>query len=241
MAVELVGQPTVLFADEPTSGLTSHEALVVMTTVKRVASLGVPVICTVHQPSAQVFGLFDRLMLLKTGGRVVYFGPLGDNARAMVDYFQGLPGVPPLPSGLNPAAWMLTVIGGGLVSHATIGLDFADAYDISALAHANELEAEALLAEGGGDVEEGRPPQPQAPTAALRWSYAVPLSKQFSMLLRRNLVAAWRTPSYSLVRWSILTLFALLIGTTLYSGAVTEVADVQSRVGAITLLLTIGG
>jgi ABC-type multidrug transport system ATPase subunit len=74
IGVELAANPTFLFLDEPTSGLNSRSARIVMRVIRKIAERGRSVICTIHQPSAELFGMFDRLLLLKSGGKEVYFG-----------------------------------------------------------------------------------------------------------------------------------------------------------------------
>ncbi len=73
IAVELLIDPSVLFVDEPTSGLDSKMAADVVGILKRVAGQGRAVVCTIHQPSYELFGRFDDLVLL-AGGRVTYAG-----------------------------------------------------------------------------------------------------------------------------------------------------------------------
>lgn len=87
IAVELVSDPQLLFLDEPTSGLDSQAAMKVMEVVKRIAETGRAVICTIHQPSLTVFSYFDHLLLLKRGGRTVYFGPTGKDCESVLEYF----------------------------------------------------------------------------------------------------------------------------------------------------------
>lgn len=55
IAVELVANPSLIFLDEPTSGLDAPSARRVMKAVKRIASTGRTVVCTIHQPSEEVF------------------------------------------------------------------------------------------------------------------------------------------------------------------------------------------
>jgi ABC-type multidrug transport system ATPase subunit len=90
IAVELVSDPQLLFLDEPTSGLDSQAAMKVMEVVKRVAETGRAVICTIHQPSLAVFSYFDYLLLLKRGGKTVYFGPTGKDCSAVLEYFASI-------------------------------------------------------------------------------------------------------------------------------------------------------
>ncbi|POM65555.1 Pleiotropic drug resistance protein ABC Superfamily [Phytophthora palmivora] len=120
IGVELAAQPSVLFLDEPTSGLDAHSAKVIMDGVRKVADSGRTVVCTIHQPSSDVFFLFDSLLLLKRGGEMVFFGEL-DNAQPdhrecghLIDYFEAIPEVVCLPEGQNPATWMLECIGAGV-------------------------------------------------------------------------------------------------------------------------------
>ncbi|CAI5957397.1 unnamed protein product [Closterium sp. NIES-65] len=47
----------------------------------------------------------ELLLLMKRGGEVIYMGPLGTDSRLMIDYFQAIPGVPPIRAGYNPATW----------------------------------------------------------------------------------------------------------------------------------------
>ncbi|GAB9477904.1 hypothetical protein Gpo141_00015092, partial [Globisporangium polare] len=88
IGVELAAQPSVLFLDEPTSGLDARSAKLVMDGVRKVANTGRTVVCTIHQPSSEVFFLFDSLLLLKRGGETVFFGDLGQDCRNLVEYFE---------------------------------------------------------------------------------------------------------------------------------------------------------
>ncbi|KAJ6791593.1 pleiotropic drug resistance protein 3-like [Iris pallida] len=80
IAVELVANPSIIFMDEPTSGLDARSAAIVMRAVKNIGDSGRTVVCTIHQPSIDIFESFDELFLMKTGGRIIYSGPLGRNS-----------------------------------------------------------------------------------------------------------------------------------------------------------------
>jgi ABC-type multidrug transport system ATPase subunit len=62
IAVELVSNPSVIFMDEPTSGLDARAAAIVMRAVKNVAQTGRTVVCTIHQPSIDIFEAFDEVL-----------------------------------------------------------------------------------------------------------------------------------------------------------------------------------
>lgn len=73
IALEILTKPRLLFLDEPTSGLDSASAFFVIQTLRNIALDGRTVISSIHQPSSEVFALFDDLFLL-SGGQTAYFG-----------------------------------------------------------------------------------------------------------------------------------------------------------------------
>jgi ABC-type multidrug transport system ATPase subunit len=64
---ELITDPQILLLDEPTSGLDSSTALRIVKLLKKEANAGKTIICTIHQPSGEIFMQFDRLVLLQDG------------------------------------------------------------------------------------------------------------------------------------------------------------------------------
>ncbi|CAI9289472.1 unnamed protein product [Lactuca saligna] len=82
IALEILVRPRVLFLDEPTSGLDSASAFFVVHALKSMARDGRTVISSIHQPSSEVFALFDDLYLL-SGGETVYFG----EAKEAIEFF----------------------------------------------------------------------------------------------------------------------------------------------------------
>uniref|UniRef100_A0A0D9XY42 ABC transporter domain-containing protein n=1 Tax=Leersia perrieri TaxID=77586 RepID=A0A0D9XY42_9ORYZ len=88
IAVELVSNPSIVFMDEPTSGLDARAAAIAMRAVKNVSDTGRTVVCTIHQPSIEIFEAFDELMLIKRGGELIYAGPLGQHSCKVIQYFQ---------------------------------------------------------------------------------------------------------------------------------------------------------
>ncbi|KAM7528969.1 hypothetical protein LguiB_032379 [Lonicera macranthoides] len=103
IALEILVRPRLLFLDEPTSGLDSASAFFVIQALKSVARDGRTVISSVHQPSSEVFALFDDLFLL-SGGETVYFG----EAKLATKFFAeaGFP----CPSKRNPSDHFLRCI-----------------------------------------------------------------------------------------------------------------------------------
>ncbi|PRQ26834.1 putative xenobiotic-transporting ATPase [Rosa chinensis] len=88
IAVELVANPSIIFMDEPTSGLDARAAAIVMRTVRNTVNTGRTVVCTIHQPSIDIFDAFDEMLLLKWGGEEIYVGPLGHQSSQLIEYFE---------------------------------------------------------------------------------------------------------------------------------------------------------
>lgn len=70
---QIINDPQLLFCDEPTTGLDSYNAEIIVKIMKNMVTQGKTILCTIHQPSSEVFALFDRLLLLAEG-RLAYMG-----------------------------------------------------------------------------------------------------------------------------------------------------------------------
>ncbi|EFJ46421.1 hypothetical protein VOLCADRAFT_93195 [Volvox carteri f. nagariensis] len=95
IACELVANPSIMFLDEPTTGLDARAAGMVMRAVRNTVATGRTVVCTIHQPNREIMDYFDELLLLKPGGRVIFNGPVGrPNQSELIAYLESIPGVP---------------------------------------------------------------------------------------------------------------------------------------------------
>ncbi|KAJ4824919.1 hypothetical protein Tsubulata_032056 [Turnera subulata] len=103
IGVEIITRPHILFLDEPTTGLDSASAFFVVTALRNIAFDGKIVICSIHQPSSDVFSLFDDLLLLSSG-ELVYFG----DAKMAIKFFADA-GFP-CPKRRNPSDHFLRCI-----------------------------------------------------------------------------------------------------------------------------------
>jgi ATP-binding cassette subfamily G (WHITE) protein 2 len=110
IGVEIVHMPNLMFLDEPTTGLDSHISFEVMAAVRNLANQNRTVLCTIHQPSADTFNLFDTVLLMAKG-RVIYFGRVHD----CVAYFNQSPFAFPYKANSNVADYIIAV-GGGFLS-----------------------------------------------------------------------------------------------------------------------------
>ncbi len=103
IGLELVTDPSVIFLDEPTTGLDSKSALDVAGLMKMFAKKGRTVIATIHQPSSDIMNKFDQVMCL-CKGEIVYYGPPSE----IRSHFEGI-GYAPLPHS-NPTDHLMSIL-----------------------------------------------------------------------------------------------------------------------------------
>ncbi|MEZ4798304.1 MAG: ATP-binding cassette domain-containing protein [Flavobacteriales bacterium] len=86
IALELIREPSVLFVDEPTSGLSSRDSENIMDLLKELTLRGKLIFVVIHQPSSDIFKMFDKLFILDNGGYPIYYG----NPVESIIYFKRL-------------------------------------------------------------------------------------------------------------------------------------------------------
>ncbi|HMP98412.1 MAG TPA: ATP-binding cassette domain-containing protein [Cyclobacteriaceae bacterium] len=74
IALELIREPSVLFVDEPTSGLSSRDSENVIDLLKELSLKGKLIFVVIHQPSSEIYKMFDKMLIMDTGGYLVYYG-----------------------------------------------------------------------------------------------------------------------------------------------------------------------
>eukprot|EP00257_Ricinus_communis_P024853 XP_025012267.1 pleiotropic drug resistance protein 1 isoform X2 [Ricinus communis] len=200
VAVELVANPSIIFMDEPTSGLDARAAAIVMRTVRNTVDTGRTVVCTIHQPSIDIFDAFDELLLLKRGGEEIYVGPVGRHACHLIKYFEDIEGIPKIKDGYNPATWMLEVT--TTAQEVALGVDFSDIYKNSELYRKNK----AL-------IKELSRPLPGSKDLYFPTQYSKSFTTQCMACLWKQHWSYWRNPPYTAVRLVFATFIALMFGT----------------------------
>ncbi|KAK9673340.1 hypothetical protein RND81_12G161600 [Saponaria officinalis] len=214
IAVELVANPSIIFMDEPTTGLDARAAAIVMRAVKNVVTTGRTVVCTIHQPSIDIFEAFDELLLLKTGGHMIYSGLLGQHSSRVIEYFQDIPGIPKIRDNYNPATWMLEVTSAS--SEIDISVDFAEVYRNSALYQNNERLIKQLSI-----------PAPGSEDLHFRSRFSQSGWGQYTSCVWKQHLSYWRNPSYNLGRFKFTLLSSVIFGLVFWKQG-QNIKDQQS-------------
>jgi ABC-type multidrug transport system ATPase subunit len=203
IAVELVANPSIVFMDEPTSGLDARAAAIVMRTVRNTVDTGRTVVCTIHQPSIDIFEAFDELLLIKRGGRTIFFGETGHYSANLINYFEAIESVPKISEDYNPATWMLEVANHGVESRT--GQDFAELYNNSDM----RTRAETMIRE----LE-----QPEAGSEPVHFpnKFAVSRFSQLRTILWKNRQVYWRYTEYNTLRVCFVLVMSLFFGTAFW-------------------------
>ncbi|KAK9282777.1 hypothetical protein L1049_010998 [Liquidambar formosana] len=222
IAVELVANPSIIFMDEPTSGLDARAAAIVMRTVRNTVDTGRTVVCTIHQPSIDIFEAFDELLLMKRGGQVIYAGPLGRQSHKLVEYFEAIPRVPKIRDGYNPATWMLEV--SSTAVEAQLDVDFAEIYANSELYQRNQELIKKLST-----------PVPGSKDLYFPTKYSQSFSTQCKACFWKQHWSYWRNPQYNAIRFFMTVLIGVLFGVIFWKKGdkIHKEQDLQNLLGAM--------
>lgn len=195
--------------------------------LRKLASAGQAILCTIHQPSAILFQEFDRLLFLARGGKTVYFGELGDNSQTLLQYFENN-GARKCGEDENPAEYMLEIVNQGRNEN---GQDWFDVWKGSEEAQLVQRQIDQLHEEkkhdnldiagetGGGE-------------------FAMPLITQIQECTIRAFQQYWRMPSYVLAKMGLCAVASLFIGFSFFS-ADSTLAGMQTIIFAVFMLTTI--
>ncbi|XP_020592864.1 ABC transporter G family member 7 [Phalaenopsis equestris] len=222
LACELIASPSVIFADEPTTGLDAFQAEKVMETLQQLAQEGHTVICSIHQPRSSVFKKFDDLVLLSEG-LVVYNGPAKDEP---LKYFAKL-GYE-CPDHMNPAEFLADLI----------SIDYSSAECV----HSSQTRIDKLVAEFSQNslVMECASPVNASkdlsfPTKFARKSLTKRRAgwwKQFRLLLKRAWMQAFRDGPTNKVRTRMSVAAAVIFGSVFWRMGRSQ-TSIQDRMGLL--------
>eukprot|EP00042_Codosiga_hollandica_P040714 m.354083 g.354083 ORF g.354083 m.354083 type:complete len:668 (+) comp55932_c0_seq5:97-2100(+) len=239
MGLELLTNPAVLFLDEPTSGLDSASSFKVVEHLQELAAEGMTILCTVHQPSSEVYHMFSKLLIM-AGGRTCYFGHVDTALQHFAE--AGFPA----PRHSNPADFFMTLVNTDFVDtqieqfeHATPAdshgpklrrnssrseANFPELYERSSYHRTNIEEIEAVRGAAQGKNLQT--------TELAHPGFAVGPEVQFWVLLKRRFLDNARNPLIFWVRAAMFIMLSLMIGT-MYISLGTDEDEIQDRISVL--------
>ncbi|XP_067640277.1 protein white [Eurosta solidaginis] len=221
-ASEALTDPPLLICDEPTSGLDSFMAHSVVQVLKKLSQKGKTVILTIHQPSSELFELFDKLLLMAEG-RVAFLGTPGE----AVDFFSYIGAQ--CPHNYNPADFyvqVLAVVPGREVESRERIAKICDNFAVGKISREMEQNFQKLANSNGLSREDEN-----------GFTYKASWCMQFRAILWRSWLSVLKEPLLVKVRLLQTTLVAVLIGLIFLGQQLTQVG-VMNINGAIFLFLT---
>lgn len=224
IGVELVSKPKILiFLDEPTSGLDGQSAFNTVRFLRRLADHGQAVLVTIHQPSAQLFSQFDNLLLLAKGGKMVYFGEIGQDGSCIKDYFGKLGAK--CPPGVNPAEFMIDVVSGHVLPGIEWHQNWLDSPQHTKMAnYLDSFVSDAAAKPPGFDDDSNE--------------FATSLWTQTKLVTQRMSISLYRNTPYVNNKFVLHIILGLFNGFTFWNIGET-VGDLQLRLFAIYNILFI--
>uniref|UniRef100_A0A8C4GVI7 Broad substrate specificity ATP-binding cassette transporter ABCG2 n=1 Tax=Dicentrarchus labrax TaxID=13489 RepID=A0A8C4GVI7_DICLA len=238
IGMELIIDPSVLFLDEPTTGLDASTANSVLLLLKRMANHGRTIIMSIHQPRYSIYRLFDTLTLL-VGGKMVYHGP----APNALDYFANI-GYPCEPHN-NPADFFLDVINGDstATTMTKVPVELYNTFQQGNLSSIEErLVEEYRNSSYSSDTraELDRIVQdkecilcPKSRTITYNSSFF----HQLRWVLKRTFQNLMLNPQTSVAQLGVNIFLALIVGA-IFFGVKDDQSGIQNRMGALFFITT---
>ena len=224
IGVQMLRNPSILFLDEPTTGLDATSAFYLVKTLKHLANTGRTVITTIHQPRSDIFFLFDRLTLLSRGN-IAYTGPTSH----CLSWFDSL-----IPGGLrphvNPADYLVDIVA---VDTRTKEAEDESQARVNRLLVAWGKESEVRFASDKTALEKPRAPDEQTK----RMKQSASFLRQVQVLTSRTLLTTVRDPFGLVGSWSEAVIMGLVCGLIFYK-IPHNLAGIHSMQGAFYLLAT---
>jgi len=188
IGVELAAKPSLLlFLDEPTSGLDSQGAYSIVRFLRKLAKAGQAIVCTIHQPSSVLIQQFDTILALNPGGNAFYFGPVGENGKAVIDYFAARGA--DCPPGKNVAEFILETAARPGKAKDGSRIDWNEEWK-------NSQEASDVIEEIEGLKLTRSKTEPESKKKEQEKEFAASVALQTTELLKRTFKQYWRDPSY---------------------------------------------
>ncbi|XP_072232402.1 broad substrate specificity ATP-binding cassette transporter ABCG2 isoform X2 [Leuresthes tenuis] len=234
IGMELIIDPSVLFLDEPTTGLDASTANSVLLLLKRMANNGRTIILSIHQPRYTIYRLFDSLTLL-VSGKQVYHGP----AQTALEYFSDIGYT--CEAHNNPADFFLDVINGDSTAVVYNNMDEEDSVSLSRRGIEDKLVEEyrncQFFKQTKAELErivQGKQATPSARTRTI--TYNTGFLTQFRWVLKRTIRNLLLNPQTSIAQVAVTLFLALVVGA-LFFNVNDDQSGIQNRVGALFFIV----
>ncbi|XP_006143313.1 ATP-binding cassette sub-family G member 2 [Tupaia chinensis] len=239
IGMELITDPSILFLDEPTTGLDSSTANAVLLLLKRMSKQGRTIIFSIHQPRYSIFKLFDSLTLLASG-RLMFHGP----AQEALGYFSSA-GYHCEPYN-NPADFFLDVING---DSSAVVLNREEDHDVKetkepAMGDKPLIEKLAefyvnssFYSETKAELDQLSQGQKKKSVAFKEIAYATSFCHQLKWISRRSFKNLLGNPQASIAQIIVTVILGLVIGA-IFFGLKHDRTGIQNRAGVLFFLTT---
>ncbi|KAF3769587.1 putative ABC transporter [Cryphonectria parasitica EP155] len=208
IGVELAAKPQLLlFLDEPTSGLDSQSAWSIISFLKKLSRAGQAIVCTIHQPSSEIIQTFDMILALNPGGNTFYFGPVGENGSAVIEYFAER-GVQ-CPPNKNVAEFILETAAKKPRGKDGKRVDWNEEWRTSPQAQEVQEQIEGLKLTRSRSTTAHQKKQNETEYAATTWMQTYELTKR---IFRQY----WRDPSYLYGKLFVSVIIGIFNGFTFW-------------------------
>ncbi|KAL2223218.1 P-loop containing nucleoside triphosphate hydrolase protein [Thermoascus aurantiacus ATCC 26904] len=228
IGVQMLSNPSVLFCDEPTTGLDATSAFQIVRTLKRLAQTGRTVIISIHAPRSEIWNLFDNIVLLSHGS-VLYSGPVSDS---LAHFAQCGYTIPPF---VNPAEFLIDL---AAIDNRSDELEAASRARVEFLKSAWKSRSEK---EGDNEKELGSVNQtPESRGSDLAITKGVPFRRQFRVLTARTFITTIRDPLG--VAGSLLEAVGMaVINGWIFVNLDESLAGIRSRQGSLYTASSLNG
>ncbi|KAL7640652.1 UNVERIFIED_CONTAM: hypothetical protein RMT77_008927 [Armadillidium vulgare] len=228
-ASEILTDPPLLFCDEPTTGLDSYNAKKLVKMMKEMAARRKTILCTIHQPSSEVFAMFDRLLLLAEG-RIAFLG----SSKEALEFFDSLNHK--CPPTFNPADFYihtLAVLPGHEVRSRDRIKRICNNFAVSTYAKDIEITIQHQENMATSRMDSNIEKEPYASEMPIKPLWIVELY----WLLWRSLLDSYRNPAMHSVRILQKIMMAVTVGVC-YTNVKLNQAGIQDIEGVIFIFIT---
>lgn len=214
IALELIREPSILFVDEPTSGLSSMDSEMVMDLLKEQTLKGKLVIINIHQPSSDIYKMFDKLIVMDKGGYPIYYGNPIDAVvyfKTMSNHVNALESECPTCGNVNPEKVLQIIESKVVDEYGRLTKNRKIAPEEWFNSYKNNIESKNLIKDSKHELPENH--------------FSVPgRFKQFKIFAIRNILSKLTDKQYLLINFLEAPLLAMILGffTKYISGTSTD-------------------